>query len=202
MSAVELPGRESWRQLMPNEALVLLSTLGAPWWVCGGWALDLHLGTVTRVHKDLDIGICRQDAPIVAAALPGWQFFEAKDGALSPLSAGDKPRAEVNSLWCKRANATQWEFELLLDRRDGEFWIFRRDPRITRPFSDTIRRNSAGIPYLAPEIQLLYKARAVRPQDQMDFDRVVPHLAQDERGWLRQSLMRSDPEHVWIAMLQ
>ena len=187
--------------MLPHEARVLLSTLRVPWWIAGGWALDLYLGKLTRAHKDLDIGIFRVDAPIVVAGLLGWKFLEARDGTLSPLRVGDTPRANVNSLWCKRENATQWELELMLDRREGEFWVFRRDPRITYPLSGAIRRNPEGIAYLAPEIQLLYKARAMRAQDQADFDRVVPHLAHDARAWLRESLMRTDPEHVWISML-
>jgi len=138
---------------------------------------------------------------MVVAALPGWEFFEARDGVLSRLAVGGAPRAEIKSLWCKRANATQWELELMLDESDGEFWVFRRDERITFPLSRAIRRNSERIAYLAPEIQLLYKARATRAQDQADFDHVVPHLARAARSWLRDSLMMMDPEHVWNSML-
>jgi hypothetical protein len=202
MPAVDLPHHESWHPLTPHEADPLLSVLRAPWWVAGGWALDLYLGKVTRVHKDLDVGIFREDAAIVLAALPGWEFFEAKDGAFTQLVEGHVPRAEVNSLWCKRVNAAQWELELMLDESDGEFWTFRRDPRITRPLSSAIRRNPEGIAYLAPEIQLLYKARATRTQDQADFDHVVPHLDRDARIWLRQSLMRTEPEHAWLSALK
>lgn len=99
-------------------------------------ATDLFLGIVSRAHKDLDIGILRRDVAVVLPALPGWQFFVAKDGILTPLDLGKAPRAEVNSLWCA---------------------------------------------YLAPEIQLLYKARSIRAQDQADFDRVVPQINHDER---------------------
>jgi Aminoglycoside-2''-adenylyltransferase len=187
--------------MTPHEAFVSLSELPAPWWIAGGWALDLFLGKVTRAHKDLDIGIFRSDTADVVAALSGWEFFEAKDGVLSALAAGDAPRAEVNSLWGKRAHAAQWEFELMLDESDAESWVFRRDARITQPLSSAIRRNPEGIAYLAPEIQLLYKARATRPQDQADFDHVVPHLARDSRIWLRESLRSVAPKHRWIAML-
>jgi hypothetical protein len=169
MPAVDLPHHESWHPLTPHEAVPLLSVLRAPWWVAGGWALDL---------------------------------FEAKDGAFTQLVEGHVPRAEVNSLWCKRVNAAQWELELMLDESDGEFWTFRRDPRITRPLSSSIRRNPEGIAYLAPEIQLLYKARATRTQDQADFDHIVPHLDRDARIWLRESLMRTEPEHAWLSALK
>lgn len=199
---MELCSPSVWRTLTPQEAVVLLSELRTPWWIAGGWALDLYLGKATRAHKDLDVGIFRHDAEIVRAALPDWGFFEARNGILSPLAMGDAPGADVNSLWCKRTSASRWELELMLDRSDGEVWIFRRDARITYPLSSAIRRNPEGIAYLAPEIQLLYKARATRPEDQADFDHVVPRLTQDAKTWLRESLLRFDPEHVWISKLK
>jgi hypothetical protein len=193
---------KSWLTLAPHEAAVLLSVLRVPWWVAGGWAVDLFLGKVTRAHQDLDVGIFRSDAARVVASLSGWEFFEAKDGALSALALDAATRAGVNSLWGKRANTEQWELELMLDESDIESWVFRRDERITRPLSCAILRNPEGIAYLAPEIQLLYKARATRPKDQADFDQVVPHLARESRTWLRESLLSVEPEHVWISMLE
>jgi hypothetical protein len=56
--------------------VALLAALRAPWWVAGGWALDLFLGKVTRAHKDLDIGIGRKNAAMAVAALSGWEMFE------------------------------------------------------------------------------------------------------------------------------
>ena len=179
-----------------------MAALGTPWWIAGGWALDLFLNRATRAHRDLDIGIFRQDVAVVFDALPGWEFFESKDGVLTQLVGGRAPRADVNSLWCRRANSPQWELELVLDELDGELWIFRRDARITRPLSRAIRRNQEGPAYLAPEIQLLYKARAIRAQDQADFYQVVPHLDPTEKAWLRESLITMDPEHSWISMLK
>jgi hypothetical protein len=202
MSEVDLPSHGSWKGLTPQEGTELLAALRKPWWVAGGWALDLFLGKVSRAHEDLDIGILRKDAETVVAALPAWEFFEAREGVLSRLAEGDAPREEVNSLWCKRAEAEKWELEFMLDGSNGEFWVFRRDPRISRPLSRAIRRNPQGIAYLAPEIQLLYKARATRAKDQADFDHVVPHLAREARTWLRESLIRVDPEHVWNSVLK
>jgi hypothetical protein len=202
MPAVELPSHGSWGALTPREAVDLLSAVRSPWWIAGGWALDLYLGKVTRSHYDLDIGIFRKDVGSVLAELPGWEFFEAKDGVLTQLVEGKAPHAEVNSLWCKRANAAQWELELMLESCNGEFWVFRREARIKYPRTRMLRRNPEGIAYLAPEIQLLYKARATRARDQVDFDQVVPELTQETRTWLRDSLMSIDPEHAWISMLK
>src|SRR5271169_2186940 len=98
MRAMVLPGRQSWRMLTPSAAVALMTALHSPWWIAGGWALDLFLGRVTRAHKDLDIGIFRKHAASVTAGLADWAFFEAKAGVLSSLASGDMPRAEVNSL--------------------------------------------------------------------------------------------------------
>lgn len=53
---------ETWRALPLDEAVALLSVVRTPWWVAGGWAVDLYLGKVTRAHKDLDMGICVKGA--------------------------------------------------------------------------------------------------------------------------------------------
>ncbi len=38
------------------------ASLTVPWWIAGGWALDLFAGDQSRPHKDLDVGILRNDA--------------------------------------------------------------------------------------------------------------------------------------------
>jgi len=60
---------------------------------------------------------------------------------------------------------------------------------------------SSGIRYLAPEIQLLYKAKAYRPKDQADFERIVPRLDATARSWLRHSLEKTLPGHSWLTVL-
>jgi hypothetical protein len=175
-----------------------LSALHAPWWVAGGWALDLFVGRQSRAHKDLDIGILRRDALEVLSALSSWEFFQAKDGLLTRLREGDAPGADVNSLWCRPANETDWTFELMLDDSEEDRWVFRRDPSIQRPLPLAIRRDPRGIPFLAPEIQLLYKARTVRAEDQADFDLVGPLLDSDARKWLEAALRKLYPRNAWL----
>ncbi|HEU5381681.1 MAG TPA: hypothetical protein VFV38_40190 [Ktedonobacteraceae bacterium] len=63
------------------------------------------------------------------------------------------------------------------------------------------RRTRDGIPYLAPEIQLLYKAKDLRPKDEADFTRVLPALDGKRRQWLAQSLALVHPGHVWLTKL-
>jgi hypothetical protein len=192
---------ETWRATLPSEGAPWLSGLVTPWWIAGGWSLDLFVGHQSRSHQDLDIGILRRDVIEVLSTLPSWEFLEAKDGELTPLDAGKAPRLDVNSLWGRPRDATQWVLELMLDECRDEQWVFRRDTRIRRPLSIAIQRNPDGIPYLAPEIQLLYKARNTRARDQQDFDHAAPRLSSSARSWLRESLTKLDPTHGWLGAL-
>jgi len=195
------PTKGSWRTGSPSEVMSWLSCLTVSWWIAGGWALDLFVGAQGRVHGDLDVGVLRSEIMDVLVALPLWEFFEAKEGVLTRLDAGNAPRAEVNSLWCRPASSSIWALELVLDQSEQDRWVFRRDARIQRPLATVIQHSPEGIPYLAPEIQLLYKARNVRPQDQADFDRVVPQLDVNARAWLKWALCTVEPDHKWISML-
>jgi hypothetical protein len=192
---------ETWRASLPSEGASWLSGIARPWWVAGGWALDLFVGHQSRSHKDLDIGIFRRDAVEVMTALPSWEFFEAKSGELTRLRMDATPRLAVNSLWSRPRGAKEWVLELMLDECRDEQWVFRRDTRIQCPLTNAIQRNPEGIPYLAPEIQLLYKARATRVQDQADFDHVVPTISPSGRRRLQESLMKMDPHHGWLSVL-
>lgn len=171
------------------------------WWVAGGWALDLFVGDATRSHEDLDIGIFRNDACAMMASLRDWEIYEAKGGALSRLDVGSAPRADVNSLWCRPAHSREWSLELLLDDRREQNWVFRRHREIVRPIASMLLRSTDGLPYLVPEIQLLYKAKTPRPRDQRDFDRVLPLLENEAVTWLKQALEIAHHGHPWIARL-
>jgi hypothetical protein len=91
--------------------------------------------------------------------------------------------------------------ELLLEESDADDWVFRRDPRIRRPLSDIVARDSGGVPFLTPEIQLLFKAKARRERDEGDFENVAPELSPGQRAWLADALRIVRPAHDWIAQL-
>ena len=45
-----------------------------PWFVSGGWAIDLFVERVTREHEDLEVGVLRRDQEALRAYLAGWQM--------------------------------------------------------------------------------------------------------------------------------
>ena len=188
--------------MQPKDAAPLLLASNAPWWIAGGWAIDVFRGQTSRPHTDLDVGILRVDAPTVLQALSTWQIFEARDGQLTRLDPGCVPRPDVRCLWCRPSGADRWTIELLLDEGDREVWVYRRDPRVRRSMATVVRQSVDGVPYLAPEIQLLYKSKAPRDRDEMDFANTRPHLPADARLWLHDAISLADPRHHWLQFLR
>ena len=47
------PASGVWHPMDPAAAARILCAVDVPWWIAGGWALDLFVGTQTRAHKDL-----------------------------------------------------------------------------------------------------------------------------------------------------
>lgn len=90
----------------------------------------------------------------------------------------------------------------------GSWWIaggsivgvYRRDSRIGLSLTDTFWERD-GVTYLRPEIQLLYKAPGLRPQDQRDLDAALPVLDAERRRWLGSALTTAHPGHPWIGAL-
>ena len=54
---------------------------GIDYWLFGGWAVDFHLGALTRAHEDLDIAVWLTDLPAIAGLLEGegWQHTPGED---------------------------------------------------------------------------------------------------------------------------
>jgi hypothetical protein len=66
-------------------------------------------------------------------------------------------------------------------QRDG-LWVCRRDETIALPYDQIICHHKAGIPYLAPHIVLLFKAKAARAKDQVDPAGTLPLMASEDRS--------------------
>ena len=59
----------------------LLEEAGCAYWLFGGWAVDFHVGSVSRPHDDVDIAVWLEDVPRIAALLGegGWSHSPEPD---------------------------------------------------------------------------------------------------------------------------
>jgi hypothetical protein len=170
----------------------------APWGIAGGWALDLFVGRELRPHADIDVAVLRADQLHLRAQLSGRveKVVAHQLAEWSPTEVLALPVHEVHVTW---PDGYQLEFLLNEQDRATNEWVFRRDPRIRRPMPAVFV--SSRVPYLAPEIVLLYKAKAPAAKDIEDFCAVVPHLRNDQRVWLRDALDMAAPGHPWASAL-
>jgi len=193
-----------WAPLAVNDLARLFSEIGIPWWIAGGWALDLYLGRQTRPHEDTDILILRKDQLIVQEHLRDWQLFKTQQPGLAPWPAGEMLHPPVDSIWARRGEGDPWAFEIMLMQTEGDDWVYRRLPAIRGPIADLGLLTEEGISYLRPEIQLLHKGRQeYREKDLRDLLAVFPHLPADKQQWLLECLRRQFPRgHEWIDYLK
>jgi hypothetical protein len=179
-----------------QHALAPMVGCPVPWWVAGGWAIDLFLGRQTRHHHDVDIAILRRDQATVQRHLADWslRWVESRSGGrFHPWRAEEGLAWPIHEIHGKHPNGAT--IELLLNEAAGDIWHFRRDPRIARPLSRVARTTPAGVPFLAPEVVLLYKAQEGRASDQADFANVRVALDVEQVAWLTQALRLAYGDH-------
>jgi GrpB-like predicted nucleotidyltransferase (UPF0157 family) len=203
-----LPAAHQWwldyYQFSPVEAVVNeLKDVSFPWYVSSGWALDLFIGRVNRVHYDVDVVLPRTAQMELRRHLTdrGWKLitpFEKRLEPWPPHMQLELPRHQVH------AHREDEFIDFLLTEMDG-VWKYRREPSVIRSLEKISLRTESGIPYLAPELVLLFKSKNTsnqeRTKDGSDFEKALPLLGSERRTWLRWALVVTSPGHPWIQKL-
>lgn len=190
-----------WEPITVLEAVGIFESLDIPWWVAGGEAIDLFVGRATRLHGDIDLAVLRRDTHQLRTLRNNWDVHIAHNGELIAWDGG--PLADdMHQFWVRHYGAEAWAFEVLLEYTDGDDWLFRRDHRVRRAIATIGRQTPSGVPFLAPEICLLYKARHTDVErNALDFEVAVSLLDDQSQQWLAASLQVAAPGHPWIERL-
>jgi hypothetical protein len=155
----------------------LLSRLTVPYWIAGGWAIDLAVGRVTRDHADVDVMLLERDKHVI------WDDLSEDEVQITGRD-GESRRLTLHS------ESLLLPTDVFLAEAEGTFWVHRRGPyRVKRPLAD-ITCHRDGIPFLAPEVVLLFKARSKADKDQHDVETALPVLDAGQRSWLQETLKR------------
>jgi hypothetical protein len=153
----------------------LLSKLTVPYWIIGGWAIDLTAGRVTREHADVDVMLLERDKHALWNDLP--------QAEVEIEGHGREPRRLT-----LHAKNLLLPTEVFLAQADGTSWVHRRGAySIKRPLAG-ITRHRDGIPFLAPEVVLLFKSRSTADRDRHDVQTALPLLHAEQRSWLEDTL--------------
>lgn len=193
-----------WSPATTHEVATLFAMFDNPWWIAGGIAIELAAGQTIRSHGDVDVLVLRPHTPGLRKVLSGWDLWVADPpgtGTLRPWPVREPLAGHVHDIWCRPNPQTSWRIQVMIDEADGGIWISRRNPMLRRSWTDLGKTSNDGLPFLAPEVQLYYKAANVRPKDQQDFDAILPHLDTYQRRWLDEAIATISTEHPWRKTL-
>lgn len=144
----------------------------------------------------------RPDQLHLHEAMRGWERWAVDPpGILRPWEPAEVLPSTVHDIWCRPRPDEPWRIQVMLDETDGGEWVSRRDPGVHRPLAGIGETDPDGIPYLAPEIQLFYKAKQPRPKDEIDFLAILPVLTKAQRRWLSEALSHCFGSHPWQDQL-
>ena len=192
----------AWEHISVGEVAAVMAGFERPWWIAGGFAIEAFLGHSIREHADIDIGLLRRDHLAMHEHLASWELQCADPpGTLRPWQPGEELAAGVHDIWVRRNEGDPWRFQLMLDESAEDEWVFRRDAQIRRPL-DGLTFEIEGVRYIAPEVQLLYKSRGLRPKDDLDFQAARPLLSRSQSAWLHECLRLTHPTHPWLTLLE
>jgi GNAT superfamily N-acetyltransferase len=193
------PGVDDWAAWHPDEVHERLRSSPVDWYVAGGWAVDLWLGSQTREHGDIEVAIDRTDFPTWRAGLAQFALFDVGRGRLRPLGEGDEPDPRHRQVWLCDQTERVWRMDTFLEAQVPGWWTCHWLPLVRHPRSLAVARTASGIPFLRPELVLLGKAKHRRPKDEADLKAVLPTLDDDARDRLRTGLRTADEAHPWLA---
>ncbi|KQC39612.1 MULTISPECIES: hypothetical protein [unclassified Frankia] len=162
--------------------------------------MDLFRGTQTREHGDIEIAVPAAHFPEIRDRFPGYAFDAVSSGRIWENATPDV-LAATHQTWLRDHATGNYLLDVFREPHDGETWICRHDQTIRLAYGEIIHHTPDGIPYLAPELVLLFKAKHARPKDQADFDETIPHLTPAQRRTLARLLARAYPGHHWQANL-
>jgi hypothetical protein len=192
-----LPDVDAWRVWPPAD---LFDRLGNRflWAVAGGLALDLHF-EVEHCHEDTDISVNRADGSSLQQALAELSWAGKRPGA-DPFEIGEIAD-DLSQIWGYEPSACVWRLDVFL-----EPWSSGASQlgRASRPVGTAVELTPEGIPYLAPEIVLLFKADTTwHPKSKRDLPWALKRLQEDKvrTAWFCDALEITLGGPEWNAMV-
>jgi len=193
--------------------------------ICGGHAIDMFLGVKTRPHKDIDVSIFQEDRDSIISHMlnKGWDIYEpyGTEYLHKITNIENQKRVKLN-IWCVKSENPHYIFtehedntydvyfdnseqneldyiEFLFNIHKDGYFLYSKNHSIKMKLNEAIL-NDNNIPFLAPEIVLLYKSTAIDNADyQLDFENATIKMNDRQLKWLKDSLMIMFPDgYKWL----
>ncbi|RAP73626.1 phospholipase D-like domain-containing protein [Paenibacillus montanisoli] len=178
----------------------VMAAFSRPWYIAGGWTIDMAVGEETRTHKDMDICVFREDLAYAVGYFHEWDIQVAVPGEHRLIPYRSPADMELPR-YCLHLFKGGEFLEILVTEREGDEVIFRKNRAIRMALRD-FALGDAAWPYVNPAWQLLFKSLSTRPEDEHDFD-VYCRRVTDERSkrWLLASMRTAGGNPGWIERL-
>lgn len=171
-----------------------------PWFIAGGWVVDIAQGRVAREHDDIDICIYREDVNEALRYFEGWDIKVAVPGE-NRLVDYEQLNDLLLPRYCLHLFRGKDFIEILLTEREENDVLFRKNKEITMNITDFALKDRDGRPYVNPVWQLLFKSSSPRDKDNDDFLNCLPIMTDQQKKWLTKGLRIMKPESEWIQRL-
>ena len=210
-----------------NEANQLLKNMQVEYAFCGGYAIELFLNRELRVHGDIDVSVYWDERDFIIEYMKNnnWKVYEmCGNGIAHQINdiadqlklkrnifcirdnckmVDIEPKAEKDMYIIDFAHSEQTKFdfiEFLFNTKTKSDFCYARNTEITLPLFD-VKRFNTDIPYLVPEIVLLYKSTDImREGYQMDFEAAIDKMSKEQKNWLKSALITMNQlGHPWIG---
>jgi len=203
---------------------ILMSKVNIPWAICGGFALDLFLERDIRKHSDIDICVFEKDREKIFQYMlqNNWDVYEFRGQGKLRLLDTASISEEGHNLMCIRGKCELVNFypcdeksflyhefihtgikefnylEFLFNTSDEDYLVFDKSRGIKRELAKAILFK-VGIPFLAPEIVLLYKSsKSDNTEYDYDFRQTYPYMDDEQKKWFSQNIDVIYPNgHSW-----
>jgi hypothetical protein len=195
---------------------------------CGGHAIDINLGYITRPHGDIDLSAYWEERNFIINFMQTqrWIVYEAMGNGKVHLitNIANQKMLKVN-IFCVKDGCTFFHtehiendiykceidhieqreldyMEFLFNKHTENKFIYSRNNEIQRDLDKALLQKN-NIAYLSPELVLLYKSTDIqRKENRQDFNTVILNMSKESKKWLQNSLKIAYPDgHEWISSL-
>lgn len=165
--------------------------------IAGGWAIDLFIGKETRIHSDIEIAIPRNEQLLLKKYLREYELKYVNNGVFFDWRNQflELPIHEIHGTYKKQ------KIEILLNEIDNNNWIYRRINGVELTVDKLLKYSKDNIPYLCPEVVLLYKAKINKEKDKLDLKNTILKLDLASKNWLINAIQKEDKNHKWLSLI-
>ncbi len=211
-----------------NQIKSEMQDLSCPWYLCGGYGLDVFMKRKTRKHKDIDITVdfMYADTVIQYMKTKGYTIWApVGKGKLTEINDAKENDLYFDNIWCLKGNLSRIKVlkdeepffyvelddveQLKLDFVEVMFNFIENDFVYLKNNKIKLKKEksyfeSDGMQVLSPEITLLYKSRAANNLTyKNDFINCYPQLSSEARDWLMKSMKDEYATgHSWFAYIE